>query len=77
MYDCAHKMPLMDGFLSMDRTLSDPYRCDMAALVQLEVGASRALDVVWVVVALRALWLLPDWLAKWQHVLGRRASRRR
>jgi hypothetical protein len=28
-------------------------------------------DALWIMVALRATWLLPDWLSKWQQLLGR------
>jgi hypothetical protein len=28
--------------------------------------------VLWIMVVLRATWLLPDWLTKWQQLLERR-----
>ncbi len=32
--------------------------------------------VAWLAIALRALWLLPDWLAKWRRLLRDEASGR-
>jgi hypothetical protein len=29
-------------------------------------------DAIWVLMALRVAWLLPDWLGKWQRLLHRR-----
>lgn len=31
----------------------------------------------WALLALRAIWLLPDWVAKWQRVLQTQAASRR
>jgi hypothetical protein len=47
----------------------------MQTVWNLGVGALNAIDLVWVVVALRAAWLLPDWVGKWQRLIARRRAR--
>ena len=37
------------------------------------VGAVGA--IAWAAIALRAAWLLPDWLTKWQRLLEARRAR--
>jgi hypothetical protein len=36
-----------------------------------QAGGSAA-ALAWAGLTLRAAWLLPDWVAKWRRVLGRR-----
>jgi hypothetical protein len=36
------------------------------------IAGQPVADALWVIVALRATWLLPDWLAKWQRLFDRR-----
>lgn len=44
----------------------------MELLEQLWAGTGMLGAFAWVAIALRAAWLLPDWLAKWQRVLAAR-----
>jgi hypothetical protein len=37
---------------------------------------ARLTEVVLIVVTARAIWLLPDWLTKWQRLLARRRAAR-
>jgi hypothetical protein len=45
----------------------------MSAFMDAVGGAAGPFPgALWIMVALRATWLLPDWLAKWQRLLERR-----
>lgn len=44
----------------------------MTILSHPAVADFDAVTGLWVVLALRALWLLPDWLGKWQWLMRHR-----
>jgi hypothetical protein len=57
----------------MDGAGCGPYGHLVSAIVAAGSSTAASFPVgLWIMVALRVAWLLPDWLAKWQRLLERR-----